>query len=176
MEYETIPLYVQIEIVDGVKLRKHCWDNMPECGVGVDGWVHATEYKPIINLRRQRYTDHMFDFSVEPVVVRWGVVNYSVEKRIEDLIDQADIPFSFLLSQMAKKIIPYDHDLLMETKDTENQILACLKVATTHNQLDAIADKLVSTPEEVLAITDPDPVLEEIFVEKILGAFIGNYC
>ena len=156
--------YVQIENIDGVDTMKECWDTPPECGVGNEGWKNAIEIKPEIDPRRQRYTNHVFDLTVDPVQIKWGCKNHPVQSRVEELTEMSEFPMFVLFNNMARKIIPYDHELIMSTQATADQLRACLQVATTHNQLDAIEDGIAKTPEEVLAITEPDAILEEIVV------------
>ena len=157
-------LYVQVVNIDGVDTMKECWDHLPECGIGNEGWKNAIEVKPEMNPRRQRYTGHVFDVTVDPVQIKWGIKNYPVQNRINDLISAGEFPMFALFTQMARKFMAYDPELIASTQATTDQLHACLKVATTHNQLDAIEDGLVKTPEDVLAITEPDAILEEIIV------------
>ena len=71
-----MPLYVQI-LNNEVK---HCWDSLPPCGVGNDGWKNAVEVRPSITPHRQDYTSHVFDVTTDPVQIVYGIRDIAVNE------------------------------------------------------------------------------------------------
>jgi hypothetical protein len=151
-------LYVRI--VEGQV--KDVWDSPPPNGVGNDGWMNAVEIKPEIVHQRQDYTPHIFDLTKDPVEIKYGTKNISVTDRKDGVRGILDSQFHFFVMQQLRIPSKYDTNAVSSALNTMLNQQALIDVATTHNQLDAIASGTSTTVEQVLAITEPDPTLTEI--------------
>ena len=151
-------LYVRI--VDGQV--KDVWDSPPPDGVGKNGWANAVEIKPEIVHQRQDYTPHIFDLTKNPVEIKYGTKNITVEDRKNSVRMNLEAQFQYFVIQQSRKPFEYDTNFVSNALNTMKNQQSLIDLANTHNQLDAIQNGTVTTSEDVLAITYPDDILQEV--------------
>lgn len=129
-----MPLYVQIKNNE----VKQCWDTLPPCGVGSDGWKNAVEVRPPITPHRQAHTSHVFDVTTDPVHIVYGTYDIAVDDRKAGMKAGTNFPYQEEMQKQMKDPSLYDPKKLKAAKDSVAAKVTAIEAATTHDELDAL--------------------------------------
>jgi hypothetical protein len=133
-----MPLYAQV--INGQIAQ--CIDTPPPSPVGMDGWCIVQEIRPDLIPNRQRYTDHTWNTSINPVQLIYGVIDISAEERQNQLKTNATSLFQQTVNQQAQAVVAggsYDFAAVSAAHDKMVSDIAAIDAATTHDLLDALA-------------------------------------
>jgi hypothetical protein len=130
-----MPFWVKVEN----EVVTQCWDTPPPAGD--PAWRDAVEVRPAIVLGRQRYGQHSFDLTSDPVGIVWPVEEVSVEERKPGMIQQARQAPIALMSKMVDLVAAggqADMSIVQFAQGQAEATVAAIKAANTHEELDAL--------------------------------------
>lgn len=131
-----MPFWVKVEN----EIVTQCWDTPPPAGEL--SWREAVEVRPAIVQGRQRYGQHSFDLTSDPVGIVWPVEEITVEERKPHMIQQARQAPVALMSKMVELVAAGGQADMTVVKFAQEQAeakVAEIKAATTHDELDGLA-------------------------------------
>lgn len=130
-----MPFWVKVES----EVVTQCWDTPPPAGE--PSWREAVEVRPAIRQGRQRYGQHSFDLTSDPVGIVWPVEEVSVEERKPQMIQQARLAPVALMSKMVELVAAggqADMSVVQFAQGQAEATITAIKAANTHDELDEL--------------------------------------
>lgn len=123
---------------------KELWDSPPPVPVGVDGWRNAVFANQVIDQKKQRFGETLYDLNQDPVVISSQIIDYTPEERKEVLISINNTEFDYIITTVSKAPSILTTEELRGIREKAANNKSKIESCSTHQQLDDLQLETIS--------------------------------